>query len=193
MELPIDGWIWQRPSLSMLHLPWPLLGTIKKRIGIIVSQSLHILLFLPALLSNPFRYSNYMKTPSLSNSSTLPREMGYILSFSCQLQMQLFTKFHVHFPSHRSIKAPIPSNSSSTTLLHSFTTSLAIQYQKSLEEMMRKLLISSFLLLLFLLHLCSKTSAQSSSSGPIDIIAVIGKAGKFTTFTGLLKSTQMEV
>ena len=177
----------------MLHLPWPLLGTIKKRIGIIVSQSLHILLFLPALLSNPFRYSNYMKTPSLSNSSTLPREMGYILSFSCQLQMQLFTKFHVHFPSHPLNKSPNPFKliqyNSSPFLYNKFSHSIP----KSLEEMMRKLLISSFLLLLFLLHLCSKTSAQSSSSGPIDIIAVLGKAGKFTTFTGLLKSTQMEV
>lgn len=138
MELPIDGWIWQRPSLSMLHLPWPLLGTIKKRIGIIVSQSLHILLFLPALLSNPFRYSNYMKTPSLSNSSTLPREMGYILSFSCQLQMQLFTKFHVHFPSHPLNKSPNPFKliqyNSSPFLYNKFSHSIPKEPRRNDEE-----------------------------------------------------------
>ncbi|RVW80256.1 Fasciclin-like arabinogalactan protein 11 [Vitis vinifera] len=63
--------------------------------------------------------------------------------------MQLFTKFHVHFPSHPLNKSPNPFK--------------LIQYNSSP----------------FLYN--NKTSAQSSSSGPIDIIAVLGKAG-FTIF-----------
>ena len=57
---------------------------------------------------------------------------------------------------------------------------------------MMKQVLSPFLLLLFLFQLCSKTSGQSSPSGPADIAAVLGQAGKFTTFIGLLKSTQMD-
>ncbi|KAL6336321.1 hypothetical protein AAG906_014490 [Vitis piasezkii] len=41
---------------------------------------------------------------------------------------------------------------------------------------MMKQLLSPFLLLLFLFHLCPKTSGQSSPSGPADIAAVLGQA-----------------
>ena len=79
---------------------------------------------------------------------------------------------------------------------------------------MMQRLLSPTLLLLILFVLCTTTygqslapaagpsgatttSGQSSSpssspSGPTDINAILGKAGKFTTFTGLLKSTQMD-
>ncbi|KAL6336250.1 hypothetical protein AAG906_014419 [Vitis piasezkii] len=52
--------------------------------------------------------------------------------------------------------------------------------------------LSSFLLLLALLHLCTRTSGQSSPSGASDVTSVLRKSGKFTTFIGLLKSTQMD-
>ena len=55
-----------------------------------------------------------------------------------------------------------------------------------------KQLLPPFLLLLFLFIFCTKTSGQSSPSNPDDITAVLGKAGKFSTFIGLLKSTQMD-
>ncbi|RVW80252.1 Fasciclin-like arabinogalactan protein 11 [Vitis vinifera] len=41
---------------------------------------------------------------------------------------------------------------------------------------MMKQVLSPFLLLLFLFQLCSKTSGQSSPSGPADIAAVLGQA-----------------
>ena len=52
--------------------------------------------------------------------------------------------------------------------------------------------LSSFLLLLALLHLCNKTFGQSSPSGASDVTSVLKKSGKFATFIGLIKSTQMD-
>ncbi|KAJ9694481.1 hypothetical protein PVL29_010121 [Vitis rotundifolia] len=79
---------------------------------------------------------------------------------------------------------------------------------------MMQRLLSPTLLLLILFLLCTTTYGQSlapaaapsgatttsgqsspptsSPSGPTDINAILGKAGKFTTFIGLLKSTQMD-
>ncbi|KAJ9694474.1 hypothetical protein PVL29_010114 [Vitis rotundifolia] len=71
--------------------------------------------------------------------------------------------------------------------------------------MMKKRLSPTLLLLIFSL-LCTTTSGQTSapaqspsgplapsaSSGPADIIAILRKARKFSTFIGLLKSTQMD-
>eukprot|EP00261_Vitis_vinifera_P010381 XP_002280565.2 PREDICTED: fasciclin-like arabinogalactan protein 11 [Vitis vinifera] len=94
-----------------------------------------------------------------------------------------------------------PIHSHPKQLLHYFliAISLAIQYQKSLEKKrMMKQLLSPFLILLIFFHLCTKTSGQSPASapapsGPPDITALLRKAGKYTTFIGLLKSTQMDV
>ena len=83
--------------------------------------------------------------------------------------------------------------------------------------MMKQLLSPTLLLLIFFL-LCATTSGQSSApatapsgpttvsgqssppapatsgpSGPPDIISVLQKASKFTTFIGLLKSSQVDV
>lgn len=72
---------------------------------------------------------------------------------------------------------------------------------------MRKQLLCAALVTLIFFLLCAGTSGQSSapaaepsapsvssgsSSGPPDITVILRKAGKFTTFTGLLKSTQVD-
>ena len=54
----------------------------------------------------------------------------------------------------------------------------------------------STLLLIFFLH-CTPASGQSSApapapSGPINIVSVLKKSGKYTTFIRLLKSTQID-
>ena len=65
--------------------------------------------------------------------------------------------------------------------------------------MMKQLFSSTLLGMIFLL-ICTSISGQSSapaqapsgSSGPADIIAVLQKASEFTTFIGLLKSSQVD-
>lgn len=77
--------------------------------------------------------------------------------------------------------------------------------------MMKQLILSPssvvLILIMFFLLICTITSGQpsapaaspsgssvssGSSSGPPDITAILKKAGKFTTFIGLLKSTQVD-
>ena len=132
-----------------------------------------------------------MNTPSVF--LTLPREMGYwgsLANFKCTLSPNFMLTSHL-----------TPIHSHPKQLLHYFliAISLAIQYQKSLmKKRMMKQLLSPFLILLIFFHLCTKTSGQSPASapapsGPPDITALLRKAGKYTTFIGLLKSTQMDV
>lgn len=130
--------------------------------------------------------------------------------------MQRVTKLHSHFPSHPVYKIPIPSSSH----IHPNNSSPEQASFPSWKNMMRQQLFSSALLGMIFLLLCTSISGQSqapaqapsgstpdagqsspaaqgpsgssSSSGPADIIAVLNKASKFTTFIGLLKSSQVD-
>ncbi|XP_041023139.1 fasciclin-like arabinogalactan protein 11 [Juglans microcarpa x Juglans regia] len=78
-------------------------------------------------------------------------------------------------------------------------TSLATHYYIQLRSifMMKQVLFFPFLLfLVFLILHCTTSSAQSPAespapSGPVDIIAILKKAGHFATFIRLLRNTDM--
>ena len=108
-----------KPSSYMLHPPWLLLGTSKKDLYTSFSYTLepYTLPVFSALLSKV----DVLTIQHLSNCLPLHfTKIDGILRFSCQLQMQPFTKLHAHFPSHPLNKRPhsLPYSSKQSLLLY---------------------------------------------------------------------------